>query len=58
MGDVNHGLWPEWYRHVDAILRPLRFMDYPNAPGCLIRMPEPMAPYQETLAWLRRFERR
>ncbi|MBL3561858.1 type VI immunity family protein [Rhodovulum sulfidophilum] len=57
LGDVNHGLRPELYRHVDAIVRPLRFVDYPNTPMALIKVPEPMDAYQETLAWVRRFER-
>lgn len=57
LGDVNNGIWPEKYRNINAILRPLRFEDYKNAPMDLIRFPDPMDRYQETLAWVRRFDR-
>jgi len=57
LGDVNNGLWPEHYRDVNAILRPFRSEDIQNTPMCLIKVPEPMDAYEETLAWIRRFDR-
>ncbi len=50
IGDVNMDIWPETYRHIAAMLRPLRFEDYRNSPMCLMKVPEPLDAFAETLA--------
>ncbi|WP_373635701.1 type VI immunity family protein [Yoonia sp. SS1-5] len=57
IGDRNADLWPTAYCAVNDALRPIRFEDYPNTPMALLNVPEPLDPYEETLRWVRRFDR-
>lgn len=57
IGDVNRNLWPETYIAVNRVLRPIRFEDYPNKPMEVIKVPEPLDAHEETLKWVRRFDR-
>ncbi len=56
LGDVNIGGVPLTYRIVNAALRDLRFMDYPNRSNLLIRVPGPLDAHEETMRWLTRFD--
>lgn len=57
IGDTNVNLWPAPYLAVNAALRPIRFEAYRNSPMSLIKVPAPLDPYEETLKWVRRFDR-
>lgn len=57
LGDTNADVWPDAYVDVNAALRPIRFEAYRNSPMSLIRVPEPLDSYEETLKWVRRFDR-
>ncbi|PJI84355.1 uncharacterized protein DUF3396 [Yoonia maricola] len=56
MGDINmHGV-PEAYVAVDKLIAPHRYVDYPDKPMHLFKVPPPLDPHVTTLGWLRRFE--
>ena len=57
-GDISYGLWPEPYIRLSHLVRPLRFEDYDPAPVALLRVPDPLDRYEETLDWVRRFDDR
>lgn len=57
IGDTNAGIWPEDYIAVNNALRPIRFETYANSPMSLIKVPPPLDAYEETLKWVRRFDR-
>ncbi|MBO6767350.1 MAG: DUF3396 domain-containing protein [Erythrobacter sp.] len=57
LGDTHANAWPEAYVDVNAALRPIRFEAYRNSPMSLIDVPEPLDAYEETLKWVRRFDR-
>lgn len=53
IGDVDHGIWPEAYRKVNNVIKPIRFEDYGNP---YIFVSEPLDGLDETLKWVRRFD--
>ncbi|MEL6888575.1 MAG: type VI immunity family protein [Pseudomonadota bacterium] len=56
LGDINmHGV-PEAYAAVDALIAPHRYVDYPDNPMHLLKVPPPLDAHVTTLGWLRRFE--
>jgi len=57
IGDTNAGVWPEDYIAVNNALRPIRFEAYRNSPMSLIKVPPPLDAFEETLKWVRRFDR-
>lgn len=57
LGDRDTGLWPEAYIAVNHVLRPIRYEDYPARRFALIDVPPPLDPLEETLNWVRRFDR-
>lgn len=56
MGDVNLVGPPEAYVAVDRMIAPHRYVDYPDKPMHLFKLPGPLDPHGTTLGWLRRFE--
>jgi hypothetical protein len=57
LGDRDAGLWPEAYVAVNRALRPIRYEDHPARRFALIDVPAPLDPLDETLNWVRRFDR-
>jgi hypothetical protein len=57
LGDRDKGLWPEAYVAVNRALRPIRYEDHPARRFALIDVPAPLDPLEETLRWVRRFDR-
>jgi len=57
MGDRDVGQWPSAYLAVNRVLKPIRFEEYPAKPLALIKVPPPLDPREETLKWVRRFDR-
>ncbi|MEM8799290.1 MAG: type VI immunity family protein [Pseudomonadota bacterium] len=56
LGDINmHGV-PEAYAAVDKLIAPHRYLDYPDKPMHLLKVPDPLDPHETTLEWLQRFE--
>jgi len=57
IGDRNIDDWPEAYIAVNRALRPIRFEAYPSTPMAFLKVPPPLDPVEETLKWVRRFDR-
>jgi hypothetical protein len=57
LGDRDADSWPADYLTVNRVLRPLRFEDYPASPVMLLKVPPPLDARDETLRWVRRFDR-
>jgi hypothetical protein len=57
LGDTNMGIWPREYCAVSRATAKIRFEDYPASAVCLIKVPEPLDAHDETLRWVRRFDR-
>ena len=57
IGDTNVGVWPAEYIAVNNALRPIRFEAFRNSPMSLIKVPPPLDAHEETLKWVRRFDR-
>jgi hypothetical protein len=57
IGDRNMGQWPEANVAVNRALRPIRFEEYPDKKFALIDVPPPFDALDETLKWVRRFDR-
>lgn len=57
IGDTNMDEWPAAYMAVNRVLKPIRFEDYEDGPPDVFEVPEPQDSYEETLNWVRRFDR-
>lgn len=53
IGDVNAGIWPEHYRCVNRVLRPIRFDDYSTN---YLFVPDSVDAIEASQAWLTRFD--
>ena len=56
LGDINLSGVPEAYVAVDKLIAAHRFVDYPDTPNGLFKVPAPLDRHVTMLEWLRRFE--